>query len=88
MEEKTEKIIGIDLGTSNSAAAVMVGGKPTIVPAAEGVSIGGKAVPSYVAFTKDGQVLVGEPARRQAALNPETTIQAIKRKMEIGRAHV
>jgi len=76
-----EKIIGIDLGTSNSAAAVMVGGKPTIVPAAEGVSIGGKAVPSYVAFTKDGQVLVGEPARRQAALNPETTIQAIKRKM-------
>jgi molecular chaperone DnaK len=76
-----EKIIGIDLGTSNSAAAVMVGGKPAIVPAAEGVSIGGKAVPSYVAFTKDGQVLVGEPARRQAALNPETTIQAIKRKM-------
>jgi molecular chaperone DnaK len=76
-----EKIIGIDLGTSNSAAAVMVGGKPTIVPAAEGVSIGGKAVPSYVAFTKDGQVLVGEPARRQAAPNPETTIQAIKRKM-------
>ncbi len=76
-----EKIIGIDLGTSNSAAAVMVGGKPTIIPAAEGVSIGGKAVPSYVAFTKDGQVLVGEPARRQAALNPETTIQAIKRKM-------
>ncbi|MCX6063477.1 MAG: molecular chaperone DnaK [Caldiserica bacterium] len=76
-----EKIIGIDLGTSNSAAAVMVGGEPTIVPAAEGVSIGGKAVPSYVAFTKDGQVLVGEPARRQAALNPETTIQAIKRKM-------
>lgn len=59
----------------------MVGGKPTIVPAAEGVSIGGKAVPSYVAFTKDGQVLVGEPARRQAALNPESTIQAIKRKM-------
>jgi len=76
-----EKIIGIDLGTSNSAAAVMVGGKPTIVPAAEGVSIGGKAVPSYVAFTKDGQVLVGEPARRQAALNPESTVQAIKRKM-------
>ncbi len=76
-----EKIIGIDLGTSNSAAAAMVGGKPTIIPAAEGVSIGGKTVPSYVAFTKDGQVLVGEPARRQAALNPDTTIQAIKRKM-------
>jgi len=75
------KIIGIDLGTSNSAAAVMIGGKPTIIPAAEGVSIGGKTTPSYVAFTKDGQILVGEPARRQAALNPEGTITAIKRKM-------
>jgi len=75
------KIIGIDLGTSNSAAAVMLGGKPTIVPAAEGVSIGGKTTPSYVAFTKDGQILVGEPARRQAALNPEGTVAAIKRKM-------
>ena len=75
------KIIGIDLGTSNSAAAVMLGGKPTIIPAAEGVSIGGKTTPSYVAFTKDGQILVGEPARRQAALNPEGTITAIKRKM-------
>ena len=75
------KIIGIDLGTSNSAAAVMLGGKPTIIPAAEGVSVGGKTTPSYVAFTKDGQILVGEPARRQAALNPEGTITAIKRKM-------
>lgn len=75
------KIIGIDLGTSNSAAAVMIGGKPSIIPAAEGVSIGGKTTPSYVAFTKDGQILVGEPARRQAALNPEGTITAIKRKM-------
>ena len=75
------KIIGIDLGTSNSAAAVMLGGKPTIIPAAEGVSIGGKTTPSYVAFTKDGQILVGGPARRQAALNPEGTITAIKRKM-------
>jgi molecular chaperone DnaK len=75
------KIIGIDLGTSNSAAAVMEGGRPTIIPSAEGTSIGGKAFPSYVAFTKDGQLLVGEPARRQAVTNPEGTIAAIKRKM-------
>jgi molecular chaperone DnaK len=75
------KIIGIDLGTSNSAASVMVGGKPVIIPAAEGTSVGGKTTPSYVAFTKDGQMLVGEPARRQSALNPEGTITAIKRKM-------
>ncbi len=75
------KIIGIDLGTSNSAAAVIISGKPTIIPSAEGVSVGGKSFPSYVAFTKDGQLLVGEPARRQALLNPEGTIIAAKRKM-------
>ncbi|MCJ7444326.1 MAG: molecular chaperone DnaK [Methanotrichaceae archaeon] len=75
------KIIGIDLGTSNSAAAVFMGGRPTIIPSAEGTSIGGKAFPSYVAFTKDGQVLVGEPAKRQAVTNPEGTIAGIKRKM-------
>ncbi|HOL43128.1 MAG TPA: molecular chaperone DnaK [Methanothrix sp.] len=75
------KIIGIDLGTSNSAAAVLIGGRPTIIPSAEGTSLGGKAFPSYVAFTKDGQVLVGEPARRQAITNPEGTITGIKRKM-------
>ncbi len=75
------KIIGIDLGTSNSAAAVMEGGKVTLIPAAEGTSIGGKAFPSYVAFTKDGQLLVGEPARRQAVANPEGTVTAFKRKM-------
>ncbi len=75
------KIIGIDLGTSNSAAAVLEGGKPAIIPAAEGVSIGGKAFPSYVAFTKEGQLLVGEPARRQAATNADGTIIAAKRKM-------
>jgi molecular chaperone DnaK len=75
------KIIGIDLGTSNSAAAVMEGGKPTIIPAAEGVTAGGKAFPSYVAFTKDGQLLVGEPARRQAVANPEGTFSTFKRKM-------
>ena len=75
------KIIGIDLGTSNSAAAVMMGGKPAIIQAAEGTSIGGKAFPSYVAFTKNGELLVGEPARRQAITNPENTIVAAKRKM-------
>jgi molecular chaperone DnaK len=75
------KIIGIDLGTSNSAASVMIGGKPTIIQAAEGTSIGGKAFPSYVAFTKDGQLLVGEPARRQMVTNPEGTVMAAKRKM-------
>lgn len=75
------KIIGIDLGTSNSAASVMLGGKPTIVPSAEGMTVGGKMFPSYVAFTKEGELLVGEPARRQAVSNPEGTVMAIKRKM-------
>jgi len=73
------RIIGIDLGTSNSAAAVMIGGKATIIPSAEGATVAGKTVPSYVAMTKDGQVLVGEPARRQAAINPEGTVTAVKR---------
>lgn len=75
------KIIGIDLGTSNSAAAVLEAGKPTLIPASEGVTLGGKAFPSYVAFTKDGQLIVGEPARRQAIANPEGTVTAFKRKM-------
>jgi molecular chaperone DnaK len=79
------KIIGIDLGTSNSAAAVMEGGKPVIIPSAEGNSIAGKAFPSYVAFTKDGQLLVGEPARRQAVTNPEGTVFEAKRNM--GKSH-
>ncbi|HET6517039.1 MAG TPA: molecular chaperone DnaK [Nitrosopumilaceae archaeon] len=74
------KVIGIDLGTSNSAAAVVMGGKPTIIPAAEGATVGEKAFPSVVAF-KDGELLVGEPARRQAVTNPENTIVAAKRKM-------
>ena len=81
MAETKEKIIGIDLGTSNSAAATIEGGRATIIPSAEGTSLGGKAFPSYVAFTKDGQMLVGEPARRQAVSNPENTVFAIKRKM-------
>jgi len=76
------KVIGIDLGTSNSAAAVMEGDRPVIIPSAEGAGVAsGKAFPSFVAFTKDGQKLVGEPARRQAAINPEGTIFAAKRKM-------
>jgi len=76
------KVIGIDLGTSNSAAAVMEGGRPVIIPSAEGAGVAsGKAFPSYVAFTKDGTRLVGEPARRQAAINAEGTVQAAKRKM-------
>lgn len=76
------KTIGIDLGTSNSAAAVVEAGKPTIIPSAEGTVVGGgKAFPSYVAFDKEGNLLVGEPARRQAVTNPENTASAFKRKM-------
>ena len=74
-------IIGIDLGTSNSAAAILRGGRPMIIPSAEGVSLGGKAFPSYVALTADGQLIVGEPARRQAAANPAGTTTAFKRRM-------
>ncbi|WOF16201.1 molecular chaperone DnaK [Methanoplanus sp. FWC-SCC4] len=81
-----EKIIGIDLGTSNSQAAVLLGGKPTIIPSAEGATIAGKMFPSYVAFTKDGELLVGEPAKRQAVSNPEGTVMAAKRKM--GTDHI
>jgi len=77
----TEKIIGIDLGTSNSAAAVLEGGRPTIVPSAEGASQYGKAFPSYVSITKDGQRFLGEPAKRQMVANPDGTVSAFKRKM-------
>lgn len=76
------KIIGIDLGTSNSAAAYVEAGRPKIIPSAEGTTlVGGKAFPSYVAITADGELLVGEPARRQAVANPEGTATAFKRKM-------
>ena len=75
------KIIGIDLGTSNSQAAVVLGGKPTIIPSAEGATVAGKMFPSVVAFTKDGQLLVGEPAKRQAVSNPEGTVIKAKRKI-------
>jgi molecular chaperone DnaK len=74
-------VIGIDLGTSNSAAAVLRGGRPVIIPSAEGISLGGKAFPSYVAITADGQTLIGEPARRQAAVNAEGTATGFKRSM-------
>lgn len=82
------KIIGIDLGTSNSAASYLEAGKHKMIPSAEGTTIvGGKAFPSYVAFTKDGQVLVGEAARRQAASNPDATFSGFKRKMGTGEKY-
>ncbi len=73
----SEKIIGIDLGTTNSAMAIMEGGEPTIIPNAEG----GRTTPSIVAIKEDGERLVGELAKRQAVKNPERTITSIKRKM-------
>src|SRR5271156_3568232 len=75
------KIIGIDLGTSNSAAAVLEGGRPVLIPSAEGTSLYGKSFPSYVAFTKDGDRIIGEPAKRQAVANTDGTTYAFKRKM-------
>jgi len=82
-----ERIIGIDLGTSNSAAAIIQGGKPTIIPAAEGQTAHGKAFPSVVAFPKDGSaMLVGTPAVNQSVTNPENTVTKAKRKM--GTDHV
>ena len=77
----TEKIIGIDLGTRNSAASVMQGGKPTIIPASEGMTVSGKAFPSVVAMGKDGHLIVGASAEKQAIVNPENTIREAKRKM-------
>jgi molecular chaperone DnaK len=71
------RIIGIDLGTTNSVVAVMEGGEPTVIPSAEG----GRTVPSVVAFTKTGERLVGQIAKRQAITNPENTIYSIKRFM-------
>src|SRR5213594_2201498 len=71
------KTLGIDLGTTNSCMAVLEGGEPTVIPNAEG----GRTTPSVVAFTKDGQRLVGAPARRQQVTNPENTIFSIKRFM-------
>src|SRR5881409_3888136 len=72
-----EKIIGIDLGTTNSVVAVMEGGDPVVIPNAEG----GRTTPSVGAFTKDGERLVGQVAKRQAVTNPQNTIFSIKRFM-------
>jgi len=76
-----EKIVGIDLGTTNSAAAVVEAGRPVVIPSAEGATPAGKMFPSVVAYTKDGQLLVGDPARRQVVTNPDGTVFEIKRKM-------
>ena len=76
-----EKILGIDLGTTNSAAAIYEGGRSTVIPSAEGPTMAGKMFPSVVAFTKDGTLLVGESAKRQTTANPEGTVYEIKRKM-------
>ncbi len=76
-----EKILGIDLGTTNSAAAIFEGGRSTVIPSAEGATAAGKMFPSVVAFTRDGTLLVGEPAKRQTTANPEGTVYEIKRKM-------
>src|SRR5436309_9676844 len=76
-ESMAEKIIGIDLGTTNSVVAVMEGGDPVVIPNAEG----GRTTPSVVAFTKDGERLVGQVAKRQAVTNPQNTVFSIKRFM-------
>src|SRR4051794_11473552 len=71
------KAVGIDLGTTNSVVAVLEGGEPTVIPNAEG----GRTTPSVVAFAKNGEVLVGEVAKRQAITNPDRTIRSVKRHM-------
>jgi molecular chaperone DnaK len=71
------KIIGIDLGTTNSCVAVMEGNDPVVIPNSEG----GRTTPSIVAFTKSGERLVGQPAKRQAITNPKNTVFSIKRFM-------
>ena len=72
-----DKVIGIDLGTTNSVVAVMEGGDPVVIPNAEG----GRTTPSVVGFTKDGERLVGQIAKRQAVTNPQNTVFSIKRFM-------
>src|SRR5690554_1362873 len=71
------KVIGIDLGTTNSCVAVMEGGEPVVIPNAEG----SRTTPSVVAFSKNGERLIGQVAKRQAITNPEHTIMSIKRDM-------
>src|SRR5210317_1801270 len=77
MSTAGSKVLGIDLGTTNSCVAVMEGGEPTVIPNSEG----GRTTPSVVAFTKSGERLVGQPAKRQAITNPQNTIFSIKRFM-------
>ena len=77
MSKAGSKVLGIDLGTTNSCMAVMEGGEPTVIPNAEG----GRTTPSIVAFTKDGERLVGTAAKRQAVTNPLNTVYSIKRFM-------
>lgn len=82
MEEKTmSKIIGIDLGTTNSCVAVMEGGKPVVIPNSEGQ----RTTPSIVAFSKNGERLIGEPAKRQAVTNVKRTVASVKRQMGTDR---
>ncbi|MCJ7750449.1 MAG: Hsp70 family protein, partial [Armatimonadetes bacterium] len=71
------KVIGIDLGTTNSVVAVIEGGEPVVIPNAEG----SRLTPSVVGFTKGGERLVGQPAKRQAVINAENTVYSIKRFM-------
>src|ERR1041385_4033617 len=71
------KAVGIDLGTTNSVVSVLEGGEPTVIPNAEG----SRTSPSVVAFAKNGEVLVGEVAKRQAITNPDRTIRSVKRHM-------
>ena len=71
------KAVGIDLGTTNSVVSALEGGDPVVIPNAEG----GRTTPSVVAFSKDGEVLVGEVAKRQAITNPDRTIRSVKREM-------
>ncbi len=71
------KAVGIDLGTTNSVVAVLEAGEPTVIPNAEG----SRTTPSVVAFAKDGEVLVGEVAKRQAITNPDRTVRSVKRHM-------
>src|SRR6185312_10063740 len=75
--QMAQKVIGIDLGTTNSVVAVMEGGDPVVIPNSEG----GRTTPSVVAFTKDGERLVGQVAKRQAVTNPRNTVFSIKRFM-------
>src|ERR687892_668847 len=77
------KAVGIDLGTTNSVVAVLEGGEPTVIPNAEG----SRTTPSVVAFSKGGEILVGEVAKRQAITNPDRTIRSIKREMGTDRKH-